>query len=127
MRKPEIHKKVWGIEKWIANKPEYCGKILIINQGYRSSIHYHEKKDETFYLLSGTVLMEINGEERIMREDDVQEMHPGTRHRFTGLEKSVIIEFSTHHEEIDSYRDTESQKIPEEEFRQLLERLKIQT
>lgn len=128
MRKPEIHNKVWGIEKWIVNTDKYCGKILVIDRARRSSIHYHEKKDETFYLLKGIVLLEINdGEEEVMREDYIGEIHPETRHRFTGLEDSLIVEFSTHHEEIDSYRETESEKLSDEEFRSLLERLKAQS
>ena len=123
--KPEIHKKVWGSEEWIANTPNYCGKILRLNKGYRCSIHYHKNKDETFYILRGRVLMEINGREIVMRKGDTQEINPLTRHRFTGLEKSVIIEVSTHHEEKDSYRKTLSEKIPEEEFEKLLKRLHI--
>lgn len=125
MSKPEIHKKVWGREEWIANTEKYCGKILTINKGYRCSIHYHKAKDETFYLLSGIILIEIKGKERVMKKEDVQRILPLTEHRFTGLEKSVIIEFSTHHEETDSYRETQSEKIPEEEFKKLLKRLGI--
>ncbi len=43
--------KVWGSEEWIVNNSTYCGKILNIKKGYRSSIHYHKNKHETFYLL----------------------------------------------------------------------------
>mgnify|MGYP001585103941 FL=1 len=120
-----IHQKIWGNERWLVNTKDYCGKILTVNKGYRSSIRYHRKKDETFYLLSGRILIETGGKERIMQEEDVQRILPLTEHRFTGLEKSVIIEFSTHHEEEDSYRTTLSEKIPEEEFKELLKRLGI--
>jgi len=33
------------------------------------------------------------------------------KHRFTGLENSEIMEFSTHHEDEDSYRDELSGKV----------------
>ena len=122
LKKSEIHNKVWGREEWVVNAEEYCGKILNINEGYRCSIHYHKAKDETFYLLSGRVLMEINGTPKVMGEGDIQRILPSTKHRFSGLENSVVIEFSTHHEETDSYRDTQSEKIPEEEFRELLKK-----
>ena len=118
----EIHKKVWGTEEWIVNTKDYCGKILNLNKGYRCSIHHHKSKDETFHLLSGKILMEINGRKRVMQEGDLQRIPPLTRHRFTGLKKSVIIEFSTHHGETDSYRETQSEKIPKEEFKKLLKR-----
>lgn len=117
--KNEIYPKVWGEEHWIVNR-DYCGKVLMLNKGYRCSIHYHKIKDETFYIISGRVLMEINNQKRILLPGDKQHIAPGDRHRFTGLENSEMIEFSTHHNEDDSYRETASQKIPEEEFNSLL-------
>lgn len=113
----ENHQKIWGHEEWIVNTPLYCGKFLYLKKGKRCSIHYHKKKDETFYVLSGKVLMEVNGEERIMEKKDIQHIIPMTKHRFSGLKDSVIIEFSTHHEERDSYRIEESGDVPEEVMR----------
>ena len=48
-------KKVWGKEVWIANCPKYCGKLLYLDEGAVSSMHYHREKQETFYALSGQV------------------------------------------------------------------------
>ena len=104
------HDKVWGSEEWIINR-SYCGKILNLKKGFRCSIHHHKIKDETFYILDGKVLMEIDGTRRIMKPGDVQIIMPNQKHRFTGLEDSKIIEFSTHHREDDSYRDVESGKV----------------
>lgn len=103
-------KKVWGKEIWIANR-DYCGKRLILNKGFRCSMHYHKNKDETFYILKGKVLMEIDNKKQIMLPGDSVLITPNTKHRFTGLEPSEIIEFSTHHEDSDSYRDEVSGKI----------------
>ena len=102
--------KVWGKELWIVNR-DYCGKKLILNKGYRCSMHYHKNKDETFYILSGNVLLEIGMEKNIMLAGDTILIKPGQKHRFTGLEDSEIIEFSTHHEDSDSYRDEVSGKV----------------
>jgi mannose-6-phosphate isomerase-like protein (cupin superfamily) len=107
----ETHSKVWGSEEWIANTEKYCGKILNLKKGFRCSIHYHKNKDETFYILSGEVLMEVNENAKVMKKGETQRIAPGTKHRFTGLANSKIIEFSTHHEEEDSYRDTQSEKV----------------
>lgn len=115
----EKHEKVWGSEEWIVNNDKYCGKILNLNEGYRCSVHHHKKKHETFYILSGKVLMENNGEARIMTSGDVQVIELFQKHRFSGMELSKIIEFSTHHEENDSYRETQSGKIPADEFLEL--------
>jgi mannose-6-phosphate isomerase-like protein (cupin superfamily) len=114
----EEHKKVWGSEEWIANTEKYCGKILNLKKGYRCSIHHHKNKDETFYIMSGEVLMEVNGKGKIMKKGEVQRIMPGEKHRFTGLASSKVIEFSTHHEESDSYRDTESGKADLNEIKQ---------
>ena len=96
--------KVWGKEVWLVNRA-YCGKKLILNKGFRCSMHYHKNKDETFYILKGKVLMETNQETKIMQEGDSILITPGLKHRFTGLENSEIMEFSTHHEDEDSYRE----------------------
>jgi len=108
--------KVWGKEIVIVNR-EYCGKILKLKKGYRSSWHYHKKKDETFYILSGKVLLEmIQGfgaakREHVMLPGGSIHIAPYIQHRFAGLEDSEIIEFSTHHEDGDSYRLTKSGRV----------------
>jgi len=111
--------KVWGSEEWIVNTDKYCGKILRLKEGYRCSYHHHKNKDETFYVLSGKVLLELEDSGIILNAGDSQRIFPKQNHRFTGLARSDMVEFSTHHEDSDSYRETESEKIPDEEFRQL--------
>lgn len=96
-------KKEWGEEQWIVNK-EYCGKKLVLQKNRRCSLHKHEKKDEVFYILSGLVRMEIGDDTFTLRPGDFVHIHAGAYHRFTGLEDSEIMEFSTNHQENDSYR-----------------------
>ena len=114
--KPEIHEKVWGREEWIANNYKYCGKKLILNKGKRCSLHHHKLKDETFYLQSGKILMELDGSERILNPGEYIEIPKTNLHRFSGLEDSVIFEFSTQHFDSDSYRVKEqlSGDVPKE-------------
>ena len=104
-----VVQKDWGREIWVVNK-EYCGKVLELKKGYRCSIHHHKEKDETFLVIEGRVLMEIDGKEWVMEAGHCQHIAPGTKHRFTGLENSRIIEFSTTHKDSDSYRDVPSGK-----------------
>jgi len=99
--------KVWGNEEWIVNTDKYCGKILNLNKGFRCSMHHHKQKDETFYIIEGEVLLEHDGKMKILKSGESQRILPGQKHRFTGLENSKIIEFSTHHEDVDSYREEE--------------------
>jgi mannose-6-phosphate isomerase-like protein (cupin superfamily) len=95
--------KVWGEEHWIVNR-EYCGKKLILKQGFRCSMHYHKVKDETFYVVKGRVLLETEAGDYVMVPGDSRHIPQRLLHRFSGLEDSEIIEFSTHHEDADSYR-----------------------
>jgi len=103
--------KVWGNEEWIVNNELYCGKILSLNEGYQCSMHYHKNKHETFFILDGLILMEVDGEKKIMKKGDVQVIDKNIKHRFIGLKDSKIIEFSTHHEDEDSYRESVSGKV----------------
>lgn len=107
----KVVKKIWGQELWVCNNNRYCGKILTLKIGYRCSLHCHKKKHETFYILKGKVLMELNGMKKVLLPEMSVTITPFTNHRFTGLKNSTIIEFSTHHKDSDSYRTTKSGKI----------------
>ena len=115
----EIVKKVWGEEQIIVNQ-KYCGKILIITEQHRCSMHYHRKKDETFFVISGMVLLEIGKEVFTLHPGYSFRVKPGVPHRFTGLEWSRMVEFSSHHEDGDSYRTTVSEKVSDKDFKCLL-------
>ncbi len=115
MQEIKIVPKVWGEERWIVNR-DYCGKLLILRKGYRCSMHHHKNKDETFYVNKGKVLLELDGKRIFMKPGSAQLVKPNQKHRFTGIEDSEIIEFSTHHEDSDSYRDEVSGKVNIEEL-----------
>lgn len=70
-----VYQKVWGEEHWFVNK-ENCGKRLVVNRGFRSSIHRHKKMDETFYVSLGRILMERDGSHKVLcpGEDPNQDM-----------------------------------------------------
>lgn len=103
--------KGWGSELWIVNKPEYCGKLLIMNKGARCSWHYHVLKDEVFYLQSGKILIKYSEEndittakELILNPGENFHVYRGLRHRMIALKDSELFEFSTQHFDSDSYR-----------------------
>jgi quercetin dioxygenase-like cupin family protein len=118
MKTPREHEhrdKLWGTEEWVVNNDYYCGKILRLNKGASCSLHYHKSKHETFYCLDGLVRILLEcGKERLIRRIIMNpgnsiEIPPNHPHMFIGIEDSVLIEFSTHHEDADSYRITQSQ------------------
>lgn len=109
---PTIHLKEWGYEHWIENNEKYCMKLLHCEDGIWSSggkFHYHKIKDETFYIVSGELRMdvEIDGEIRrfTLFEGDTYRIKPNIRHRFCNIgEPCEFIEASTQHSDNDSYR-----------------------
>lgn len=104
----EEHPKSWGKEIWIANSSLYCGKKLILLKDKNCSLHFHNIKDETFYIQKGEVRMEIypNKEKQIiiMKPGDSLHIYPGLWHQFFGIKNSEIFEFSTEHKEEDTVR-----------------------
>ncbi len=118
--------KGWGYEEIIVNKPEYCGKRLTFVKGKQCSLHYHELKDETFFVLEGKVAMLFydNGPQlmqemkagqsetlilgrcqRIILEAGDTFYVPQLRaHRVIALKDTKVIEFSTQHFDSDSIR-----------------------
>ena len=101
--------KVWGREEWLVNGSLYCGKILHVDEGAESSYHYHKKKLETFYALEGQVILTIEGKDYMLNlSSRPKTIEPNERHMFYGITKAKIIEFSTHHDDEDVFRLTES-------------------
>ncbi len=101
--------KVWGRELWIANLPEFCGKILEVNKGACSSYHYHTFKKEVFYCFDGEILLNLEGIEIKMTPDSAPVLiEPGAKHSFLGIQKSRIFEVSNYHDDADVHRLSES-------------------
>jgi len=92
--------KPWGHELWWAFTEKYVGKILHVNKGQSLSYQYHEKKDETIYLHTGELLLEIeevggDREERVMKPGSAIRITPLTKHRMTAITDCDILEAST--------------------------------
>lgn len=106
-KEPRIIQKRWGCEEWLHNSPMYCCKLLHLDQPrVWCSAHYHEQKHETFRVLSGRVLLELDGVQHVMEPGSVVDIQPYTEHRFTaeGTQPAVLLEASTQHFEADSKR-----------------------
>jgi quercetin dioxygenase-like cupin family protein len=109
----EIVPKVWGEERIFARTDRYAGKVLVLRKGFRSSLHHHEKKDETFCVWSGRVGFELGvAGWQVLSPGDTLHIPPGQLHRFTGLEDSEILEVSTQDREDDNFRLDPSGRIP---------------
>jgi mannose-6-phosphate isomerase-like protein (cupin superfamily) len=52
-KSPLIIPKGWGEEILLHNADGYCGKVLRFRKNGRSSLHYHVKKTETWFVSRG--------------------------------------------------------------------------
>jgi mannose-6-phosphate isomerase len=96
MRKVE---KPWGYEEIWAETNSYVGKILTIKPGQRLSLQYHEKKEETVYVLMGKLIVwsDDSSNKVILNPGSTFHVTPGQIHRFGSPEDILtqIIEVST--------------------------------
>ena len=74
--------KPWGREEIFAENERYAGKILHLNAGHSLSLQYHERKDETLYVLEGEVRLLVGVEgamrELILGSGSAHRIQPGT-------------------------------------------------
>jgi mannose-6-phosphate isomerase-like protein (cupin superfamily) len=102
--------KGWGKEIIIENNELYCGKILVFNKGCKFSMHYHMKKDETWWVEEGEFKYTFIDTENaypttiVLEPGWVVRQYPGQPHQLEAITDGRIFEVSTHHEDSDSYR-----------------------
>jgi mannose-6-phosphate isomerase-like protein (cupin superfamily) len=107
---PQKVNKGWGYELIIVNRDDYCGKILHFNKDAKFSLHFHMKKTETWYVQSGSFILTLidttNADKKnyALAPGHVITIEPGLPHQITCIEEGDVYEFSTHHEDCDSYR-----------------------
>ncbi len=85
-----------------AETDRYVGKLLHINAGEALSLQYHEVKDETIHLLSGSMRFWAGPSESLLEQVKLEEgasfhVAPGTVHRMEALTDCDVLEASTPH------------------------------
>jgi mannose-6-phosphate isomerase len=100
MNLPRRVDKPWGYELWYACTDSYAGKILHVDEGHRLSLQYHERKDETSYLLSGRLLLTKGPDAENLAEEELEagavwRNLPGEVHTIAALEDADVLEVST--------------------------------
>jgi len=97
--------KPWGHEIRFAVTEKYLGKILYIKKGQKLSRQYHIQKDETIFVLKGTLILEIglagttesDFKSTLLYAGERYRVKPGTIHRFIAPENNpvTLVEVST--------------------------------
>ena len=92
--------KPWGYELLYATTELYCGKVIFIRSGEQLSLQFHKVKDETIFVQSGRVELEIGEpgkpvDTEVVGPGRAFRLRPGTVHRMRALEDATILEVST--------------------------------
>ncbi len=87
--------KPWGYEKVLINTDKYLTKELFIFEGYQTSFHYHEHKDETMYIIDGTGYIEFKDRKQHFVRNDAIRIEPTIPHTIVAIENTVLHEVST--------------------------------
>ena len=119
---PIVSKKLWGSEHLVTNTEKYCVKVMTVKPGTQVSLHFHMKKEETFILVSGQLIVEtLSGKDCkksyacLSKVGDAITLKPGTPHTFycpdDQVGSTVFVEASTQDFADDSYRIYQSKTI----------------
>jgi len=92
--------KPWGYELIWAHADEYVGKLLFIRAGEALSLQFHEEKDETLYLMEGTLRLELGAGVQSLQLVELPagqsiRIPPGVMHRMTAVTDCTLFEAST--------------------------------
>ena len=97
---PRRVEKPWGWELVWAEADTYVGKLLFVRAGESLSLQYHEQKDESWLVHDGRARLELGDvggalETVEIGAGDAFHFRPGTVHRVTAIEDTLVIEAST--------------------------------
>lgn len=91
--------KPWGHETIWAHTDRYVGKILHITAGHALSVQYHNRKDETVYLLSGRLIYWVKEGDELrdmqLKVGEAFRITPGTVHYMEAVTDCDVLEAST--------------------------------
>ena len=82
---------------------EYCKKLIVVLPGQKHPVHAHKEKEETFQLLYGDLLINLDGKDRVLKPGDIQTVLRSEKHSFTSTKGAIFEEISTTHIKNDSY------------------------
>ena len=114
-------KEIPGAKRWEEKRGEFVQvayeeamhhlAAFEIKKGHSRGNHYHEKKEEIFYIFQGKVKASFIDMDTLQKEEEILEkgsrirVKPRCGHLFYGLEDTVVIEYSPQvYDKEDSYK-----------------------
>tara|TARA_R100000008_G_C3572189_1_gene162898 strand:- start:538 stop:948 length:411 start_codon:yes stop_codon:yes gene_type:complete len=100
--------KYWGNMKTLFENDLYTVKRIFMKKDTQSSMEYHVKKEESYYIESGklrlgTRIGRAKNNSIVLQEGDIFHIPVGFMHMRMAMEDTVIIEFSTLDDDSDSH------------------------
>lgn len=92
--------KPWGSELIWAHTDRYVGKLISISAGARLSLQLHNEKDESIFIVEGTLNLHLENDEGAVEQvkmgpGEFQRVLTGRIHRFEAITDVKLIEVST--------------------------------
>lgn len=100
--------KYWGDMKTLFENDQFSVKRIFMRKGTQSSMEYHVKKEESYYIESGrlrigTRIGRAENKSFVLEQGQVFHIPVGFMHMRMALEDTTIIEFSTLDDDGDSH------------------------
>ncbi len=101
---------------------KYCKKIIIMLPNQQHPAHFHERKEETFQILDGSLDVYLDGKHRFLEEGETCLIQPGVWHSFSSSNGCIFEEISTTHFNNDSfYKDRKISEMKREDRKTIVE------
>jgi mannose-6-phosphate isomerase len=93
-------RKPWGWENRFAVTERYLGKVIHINAGEMLSLQYHRHKDETIFIVRGTMDLQLENAEGVVETHRLtpgmsRRIAPGRKHRMIAVDECEFFEVSS--------------------------------
>ncbi len=93
----------WGATIINCINREYCKKLIILLPGQNHPVHYHKRKEETFHVLYGDVILNLDEDEKKYKAGEMVVIERWMKHSFGSVNGAIFEEISTTHYKDDSF------------------------
>ena len=82
---------------------DYCKKLIIMKPDQEHPEHYHKTKEETFFILHGDLILNLEGKVYNLLPGSIITINPNMKHSFKSIGGCIFEEISTRHLLDDSF------------------------
>ncbi len=99
-QKIQTVEKPWGYELIWSHTKTYAGKVIHIRKGHQLSLQYHQEKEESIFVYSGSMHLILENDQGdletiLLNAGEAHHIPVKRKHRMIALEECEILEVST--------------------------------